>query len=156
MDKRIRVGLIYQYSENWIGGTYYIQNLVQALRSLPDELKPELNVITSTENEFQQINQLSYPYTKWTPPAKENKLNIPQIIINKIYNKLNGYDLYYSDRGINTDSVDVLFPSYIGIANGVKKIYWIADLQEHALPQFFTKRELGNRLQINKYIADSN
>ena len=91
MDKRIRVGLIYQYSENWIGGTYYIQNLVQALRSLPDELKPELNVITSTENEFQQINQLSYPYTKWTLPAKENKLSIPQRIINKIYNKLNMY-----------------------------------------------------------------
>ena len=44
MAKRIKVGIIYSYDENWIGGTYYYQNLIQSLNLLPERRKPSGNL----------------------------------------------------------------------------------------------------------------
>ena len=40
MDKRKRIGIIYRGGKGWIGGVYYIQNVINALNILPDKDKP--------------------------------------------------------------------------------------------------------------------
>jgi hypothetical protein len=37
MDKRIKLGLVFKYDESWVAGSYYILNLLQALKTLPTE-----------------------------------------------------------------------------------------------------------------------
>ena len=48
------ITLIYQYNENWIGGTYYIQNIIKALNFLKDADKPELTIISKQGTSFPQ------------------------------------------------------------------------------------------------------
>jgi hypothetical protein len=37
MAKRIKLGLVFKYDESWVAGSYYILNLLQALKTLPTE-----------------------------------------------------------------------------------------------------------------------
>ena len=62
MAKRIKVGIIYSYDENWIGGTYYYQNLVQSLKLLPDTRKPHLVILSNGISSFDSIKALNYPF----------------------------------------------------------------------------------------------
>ena len=57
MAKRRRIALIYQYNENWIGGTYYIENLVAALKLLEDAQQPLLYVFTDPKD-FEKLKYL--------------------------------------------------------------------------------------------------
>jgi glycosyltransferase involved in cell wall biosynthesis len=43
----MRVGLLAVGSELWLGGVYYIMNLIRAVRSLPDDLQPSIVLIVS-------------------------------------------------------------------------------------------------------------
>ena len=59
--KRKKLALIFGYNEQWIGGTYYIINLIHALSILEDNLKPEL-IILSDEKDYQfLLKQIDYP-----------------------------------------------------------------------------------------------
>ena len=62
MAKRIKVGIIYSYDENWIGGTYYYQNLIQSLNLLPEVRKPELVILSNSIDSFDSIKSLNYPF----------------------------------------------------------------------------------------------
>ena len=42
MVKRKRVGLVYSYDENWVAGSYYIMNIIHALNTIGENLKPEI------------------------------------------------------------------------------------------------------------------
>jgi glycosyltransferase involved in cell wall biosynthesis len=158
MAERMRVALIYQNNENWIGGTYYIQNLVLALNKLPDNQKPELEIITSEEFEFLQIEQLGYPYLK-------HRLIIPSSLplpfykrlINKISNVLTGFDRFEQLSDYRSMQSSIVFPAVTGMVTrtGVKKIFWIPDFQEQILPEFFSKNEIINRTQSHRYIVAS-
>ncbi|HUJ79563.1 MAG TPA: glycosyltransferase family 1 protein [Nitrospiria bacterium] len=43
--KAMRVGLLAVGSERWLGGVYYIENLIRALRALPDDRQPAIVLI---------------------------------------------------------------------------------------------------------------
>jgi hypothetical protein len=59
---REKIALIFSYNEQWIGGTYYITNLISALVNLPDVDKPEL-IILSNKKDFKYLCSLvNYPY----------------------------------------------------------------------------------------------
>lgn len=49
MAERTRIGLIFSYDENWIGGAYYILNIVHALNTVNDIRKPHI-VVLATKN----------------------------------------------------------------------------------------------------------
>ena len=60
--RRKKLGLIFSNNIQWIGGTYYIINLIHALSILEDNLKPEL-IILSNEKDYQfLLQQIDYPY----------------------------------------------------------------------------------------------
>ena len=143
MVKRIKVGIIYSYNEDWIGGTYYYQNLIQSLNLLPNNKKPHLVIISKTTQSFNSIKELNYPFI--TYKVLNNPLSFSEKCKNKIISRL------YPGRAIPEKKInfgiDILFhPSEINISNDIKKhLYWIPDFQEMHLPQFFSEEYLDFR-----------
>lgn len=150
MVKRLKIALNYSYNEAWIGGTYYIENLIWALNSLPHNQKPKILIICSLENYYRLKERVSYPY------FRHHKTYDDRIIIWRILHKFFKL-LFNSTRFEKIINVDGVFP----YANPVlflkpkKKIYWIPDFQEHYLPEFFSKDEVLARKNNQITIAKS-
>src|SRR5688572_14176594 len=88
--RRIRLGVLYKNTEGWIGGTYYIQNLISALTTLPEDQKPTIVLFTSTKEEFEQIKKIKYPYISSRELTVVNKQkNFIIRSINRVLAKLN-------------------------------------------------------------------
>lgn len=150
MAKRRKIGLIYQYNENWIGGTYYIQNLIAALNRLDDEMKPSLIIFTESENHFRQLSeQISYPYL--TRKNYERKLGFLEKMANKITGVAFGFHYFDSFH----KNIDVIFPGAYEtrFKRDQKFLYWIPDFQEHFLPAFFSEEEIKSRKDYQKKLV---
>jgi glycosyltransferase involved in cell wall biosynthesis len=150
LAKRRKIGLIYQYNENWIGGTYYIQNLIAALNRLDDEMKPSLIIFTESENHFRQLSeQISYPYL--TRENYERKLGLLEKIVNKITGVAFGFHYFDSFH----KNIDVIFPGAYEtrFKRDQKFLYWIPDFQEHFLPAFFSEEEIKSRKDYQKKLV---
>ncbi|MBC6611648.1 glycosyltransferase family 4 protein [Hymenobacter sp. BT507] len=144
MAVRRRIALIYTYNESWIGGTYYIENLVAALAQLPDAQQPELLIFSWDEaDEVRLKKAVQYPY--WSFRRFERTLSLPERILNKITAivlRKRFISLLYSDA-------DIVFPLPTGSRQYFSRIpyhlYWIPDFQEHYLPAFFSSEEIAVR-----------
>ncbi len=151
--KRKKLALIFGYNEEWIGGTYYIINLIQALSIIEDYLKPEL-IILSNENDYQfLLKQIDYPYISHEL-LDENPRSKLGRFLNKATGKILGKKLLVR-RMKNT--IDAIFPfpkdNYLNNIPLEKHIYWIPDFQDKQLPQFFTTEDLEKRDKRNSWIA---
>ena len=80
------ITLIYQYNENWIGGTYYIQNIIKALNFLKDADKPELTIISKQGTSLSEIVNINYPYIKFL--SYDTGTKFITSIINGIYRRV--------------------------------------------------------------------
>ena len=143
MAKRIKVGIIYSYDENWIGGTYYYQNLIQSLNLLPDTRKPHLVILSNSVASFDSIKELNYPFI--TFKDLNNTLTFFEKYSNKILRRVFPKRII-TKKKINF-GIDVLFhPSEVHIHNSIKKhLYWIPDFQEVHLPHLFSEEYLNIR-----------
>lgn len=157
MGKELRVGILYENNEHWIGGTYYIQNLIAALNKMRDNEKPTVVVFAKTEQEFTQIEQTGYPHLEFKLLNYQSvRLSLGKRILNKLNFTLFKKDLFPQPVAFDFYQVNVMFPTPVGmIAPGMKKIYWIPDFQELYYPEFFSKSELSNRMQNHSFIASS-
>jgi len=162
LAERIRIGLIFSYNKNWIAGSYYILNLIQALKLLNDNLKPSLVIISFSEDDFIKIKQINYPYISYKVITIEGiKVTYPITyrIINKFFRIFKIDKILYKTSKLKVKSlgIDFLFPSLnIPFFKPIKKIFWIPDLQEHFLPQFFKEKEIKHRkLEQQKLIKQN-
>lgn len=159
MAKRRKIGLIYQYNENWIGGTYYIENLISALAYLPERIKPELIIFTGDSTHYDKLKQkIKYPYLSSRNYLRD--FSFPERCVNKIgriiFHK-NYFNRFHKD-------IDIVFPAANEEFFKKKQpfLYWIPDFQEHFLPAFFKvegviarKKYQATVLQNAKYIVFS-
>ncbi|KOY85751.1 hypothetical protein AD998_05915 [bacterium 336/3] len=153
MAQRIKIGLIFSNNEAWIGGTYYILNLIQALRTLPEEKLPHLVIFCDKESDVKIIKNLQYPYTSF------EKLSFQYNIFEKIVNKLSRlvFDKNIITKCHPKHTVNIVFPFDFqeSLGNISYRIAWIPDFQEYFLGHFFSKEELEKRkkhhLRIIKY-----
>jgi hypothetical protein len=53
-----RVGIIYSYNEDWIGGAYYIQNLIRSLNYLPKSEQIQLHILAGNKQVFEELKKL--------------------------------------------------------------------------------------------------
>ena len=60
---RKRIGLIYNYSEEWIAGSYYILNIIKAVNKLDDHLKPSFYIFHNN-TDLSELEKINYPYLK--------------------------------------------------------------------------------------------
>ncbi|MCF6243051.1 MAG: hypothetical protein L3J74_17135 [Bacteroidales bacterium] len=155
MVKRIKIGIPFSYNENWIGGTYYIINLIRATNLLEDKIKPEIIIFHTKNENLSLLKNLNYPYIKFNEYKTWRNTNRLQRGINKISRiiiKKNIFDFRPTNR-----TIDVLFPanfsSYFELIPFKQKLFWIPDFQEHFLPQFFTNEEIIGRKNYQKKLV---
>ncbi len=134
--KRKRIGLFFLAGENWLGGVYYIQNIIKALKYLQESEQPEIvlicNGISKTyaaDIEYPRLEIISYPVTQ---PRLVTYLR--SIILRKNF---------FVGTIIKDNKLDGLFPLYdfIGKIKGesnCKIIAWYPDLQHKIYPQYFS------------------
>lgn len=143
---RKNIGLLFRNDENWIGGTYYILNLIHAIKRLPENKLPQLFLICETEIDFNTVvKETGY---KFLVPViyKINTHEKPGFFKSRKFKKL-------------FSSIDLVFPYPFKddqlIANVKRKIFWVGDFQEKYLPDFFSPQAIENREKINQKIAAS-
>lgn len=142
MAKEKRVGIIYNFDENWIGGAYYIQNLIRSLNYLPEKEQMQLHILAKDETVFQELQTVTgYPKLKFFKSKPQyNKI---ERFANKVSLKLFKKKLILKKIKLNW-----IFPLY-GIPADLQHIkelvFWIPDLQEKYLPDFFSLDEIKNR-----------
>lgn len=141
-ENRIKIGIIFGYGKGHIAVTYYKLNIIKGLKTLPDEEKPLLVIFCDTEDDFDKIKEIGYPYISKVLIKKEGSL---VTLVNKA-TKLFFKKTYLGDA-IPSNTVDILFPGsnssfYRKIKN---KLYWGGDFQDLYYPEYFSKRVLFQR-----------
>lgn len=144
---RKSIGIVYTPNPNWMGGVYYIQNLVKSLLYCEDRLLPRIHVFCYNDTDFKELQQAtSYPYLKkriiWSK-------RIPSHFIIRAIRKVTGIDLDDYERfPTRWDRLKfVYYFGNIGYNQAVKSkcLGWIPDFQEKYLPELFSQNELEIR-----------
>lgn len=142
MAQRKRLGIKYIYDENWIGGAYYIQNLIRSLNYLPKKEQIQLYILASDKQVFQELKKVTrYPKLKFV----RDKIHYTKIetFINRVSHKILKKKII-----LKKIELDWLFPLY-DVPNNLKHIndlvFWIPDLQEKHLPDFFSQEDVKYR-----------
>jgi glycosyltransferase involved in cell wall biosynthesis len=153
LNHRKKLGLIFSYNEQWIGGTYYIINLIHALNFLEDEIKPELVILSNQKDYNYLLTQVNYPFISYELLDENPQKNIGKFI-NKVSLRILGRKLFVRRM---KNIVDGIFPfeknNYFNNIPLEKQIYWIPDFQDKQLPHFFTNEDLEKRDKRNSWIA---
>lgn len=149
MGERRRIGLVYMWDEKWLGGKYYLQNLLIALNTLEDNIKPIVNLYCLDDNIYKEFYQeTKYPY------LVNNTVKVS--LWKKIYHKLYAFVFGITDFNAGLFRIDpkdeIVFPLCIA-PNTKKMIYWIPDFQEKHLPQYFSKKEIKTRDDIVRNVC---
>lgn len=136
--------LSFQYLENWIGGTYYILNIIRSLNRLPDAEKPKLIILHSPATNIDEIKKINYPYLDFfsfdQQQARWKKL------VNGVFRRLRLGTAFFKIR-IPVRSIPAFYPAPLTLDfSNIDTFYtWIPDFQEHYLPQYFSEREIEDR-----------
>ena len=139
MVERKRIGIAYAYNEGWIGGTYYMENLIHALNALDDNEKPHIVLLMTNSKTYNKAKKkFNYPYLSFQCVSGETNLLFK--FLNKITRRLIGKTFFKQ----TIPDLDAVFPYYECIQQSIakKKIYWIADFQEHFVPEFYDQQSL--------------
>jgi len=145
--KRLKLGIPFDYDEGWMGGYYYLTNLIKALNRLPDSQKPEIHVIGENENVFLKVKEeTNYEYLEYTFSKARFRLIFD--ILHKVKYRLAWVSVFLLPK----HSFDVVFPYKKMASIRVPKkgrINWIPDFQEEYLPDLFSEREKQERRRDN-------
>ena len=144
MVKRKRVALIYSVNKGWIAGTYYILNLICALKTLSDVDKPIVVLVCSCKEDFEYVKTFtSYPYL--TPHFSKQSYGVIKRVINKISRYIIGEN--YCTPRLEKIEANFVFPiqRWNTIHTCINRVFWIPDFQHKYLPDFFKKDDLNMR-----------
>ena len=151
-NKRKKIGILFTHNENWIGGTYYLLNLISSFKVLNEKDKPEIIIISKKQEDFEVAKSTNYPYLKY--------LNF-QIPYNFYQRVVFRFFPDYSRRNFKTyfspNQFDTVFPyTYIEELKKIPhKVYWYPDFQEYYFPDFFTPEEIVLRKKMQHDVAES-
>lgn len=148
---RKRIGLFLLGGEDWLGGVYYIHNIIRSFTYLPDSMQPNIVLFYNKKSasfadivNYKRLEIVNYP-----PAGK-----IVTTYLKSIFTGRN----YFVGNIINKYQLDGLFPlyDYVGKINtrkNCKIVSWYPDLQHKFYPQYFSfiSRFLRN-LRIHKMI----
>ena len=150
MGRRSIIGILYQPDNNWIGGTYYIQNLVQALNTCADADLPVIKVYCNSHEDFLEFYRITnYPYLK-------ERLIHRFPLLYRFWRIFNRYFLrtelpaphLFARKGEKDIFVYPTHPS--SLVDKTKTLGWIPDFQDKHLPHFFSNQELDARTKVHK------
>lgn len=165
MGTRPKVALVFSYDPNWVGGTYYVQNLIELFKTIPINNQPIVTIISS-KNDFEIIKKQGYPELFHFEEKKEHTASLLARIVNKAFRpifKKNIIPLKYKYSYLSKNQAEVVFPLIYESSTlkhhldpEIKRVYWIPDFQEKYLPEFFTEKMLAERLDFQTFISNKN
>jgi glycosyltransferase involved in cell wall biosynthesis len=139
-----RIGIIYSYNENWIGGAYYIQNLIRSLNYLPKNEQLPLYILANDYSVFQELKKVTgYPNLKFV--RYKRHFNAIERFVNKVTQKL--FKKKIITKKIQLDWVFPMYDVPADLKHINDLICWIPDLQEKYLPDFFSADDIKYRQQ---------
>lgn len=152
IEKRLKLGILFNFNPTWMGGIVYIINLIKTLEFLQDDKKPDITLFYRTDlKKF--VDQIKYPYftaVEWAFPSVY-KGYLKSLITRKnvfIEDILKHYDL------------DGLYPLHdypVRTKTNTKLVSWYADLQHEYYPEFFSRRKrLERTLRIRLILRNTN
>jgi glycosyltransferase involved in cell wall biosynthesis len=135
--KRLTVALPFQYQEKWVGGLYYVRNVVAALGLLPAEDRPSLVIIGH------DLRGLKYLRTETGYPGLSA---IEPSILSQSLGRI--VTRFFPIAKPLDQRIDVVL---MGSVPGLERraVQWIPDFQEERLPQFFRSGEIHARRRLN-------
>jgi glycosyltransferase involved in cell wall biosynthesis len=148
----IRLGLIFSYREDWIGGSYYLLNLLSSLKHLPSAKQPEITVFGHSESDFGPVRAVGYPEASYRTLPESN----PGRLLgfgNRVSAKLIGRPLFQPpaiEEGLDFVYPAAIHPRYRKIPH---KLFWIPDFQEEYLPEMFGRQRVENRRRVRGRVA---
>ena len=152
---RKRLGLIFSYDDEWIGGTYYTINLIHALNALSENEKPEIVAFSNFVDFAKLQKETNYPYLTYEKFVQD-KPNVVVRIINKISLKGLKKVIFKQQYKGNLDALFIMQRSgYLESVPFEKRIYWIPDFQDKHYPEFFTSEGLAKKHERSQWIADN-
>jgi glycosyltransferase involved in cell wall biosynthesis len=147
-NTRLKVGLLFSHWANWIGGSYYIMNLIEALKTLPTPQQPHICVYVYEQKDLEAIQKVQYPFISYhfiddATAYNSYRYNIFERLVNYISLRLSGRIVI--DK--RPSDLSVLFPNppdvyYFARIPQSKQIHWVPDFQEKHLPHFFLDNEV--------------
>lgn len=155
--KRNRIGIIYESSDKWIGGAYYIQNIISSLNLVDDSLRPDIFVFAETEDSFNELKEASsYPYLHFVNHGTQLRRLLR--FLNKLFFKLTGHKYWLIDK-YQTKNLGLAFvypiQNHIPLNYSKTCISWIPDFQHKYLPQLFSEKEITHRDSTMKTACQS-
>jgi len=152
MGKKIAIGVYFSYDENWVGGAYYILNIIKTLNFLEDSKKPLLYILVNKKEHFEMANAFHYPYLECV--VINSTLPFWKRAVNRGFRMVFKKEFFFPKN--NFDYIDLLFPANFNpvFKSIKKKLFWISDFQEKYLPHFFTESEITNRNETQKIISN--
>lgn len=154
MVERKKIAIVYRYNENWIGGAYYFQNIIQAFNTYPEEQKPEITILCENEDDYLDLKKRT-GYTYLSHLKYEKDPNFSQRFINALFRRFIGRNIFESR--LRGNLFDCVYCSnmnfYLRLLNN--KVEWIPDFQEEHLPHFFSEKEIETRRSKRSILAEN-
>ncbi len=149
MIRRKKLGLVFEYDERWIGGTYYVLNIIHALNTLDKSKKPEITIISVKDKSFAYVKKTTqYPFLSFIKVRRKRRRD-------SLVTAFSNLEYVFKPQTIKPE-FDMVFPNpaenYV-IKNEASKCYWIADFQEDHLPELFSEDDIVARKQYQLKIA---
>jgi hypothetical protein len=145
--RRSKLGILFNFSSQWMGGIIYIINIIKTLNFLDDDNKPEIFLFYRRDlNKF--LGEIDYPYlhlVEW---------NFPSIAKGNLKSMLFRKNLFIQEI-LDKYPVEAIFPMHdfpVKSNTKVKLISWWADLQHKHYPEFFSKKQIIARNIRIKFI----
>jgi len=136
--KRQKIGILFYYGKNWMGGVIYIINLIKSLNKLSDQEKPEI-ILFYNDKSKTFLNEIEYPYI--TLVYKKTKNDYIGYLLSFLHCKN-----IFEDGLISHYKLDGLFPlcdfPFSLGENNFKAAAWYPDLQHKFYPQYFSKLKI--------------
>lgn len=152
---RKRLGLIFSYDDQWIGGTYYTINLIHALNVLNENEKPEIVAFSNVDDFDKLKKETNYPYLTYEKYV-QGKSNVVIRIINRLTSKALKIIMFDQRFSGHLDALFIMQRSgYLESIPFEKRIYWIPDFQDKHYPDFFTPDGLAKKHERSQWIAEN-
>ncbi|MBA2372444.1 MAG: glycosyltransferase family 4 protein [Chloroflexi bacterium] len=153
----MRIGLDLRAAQHeWLGGLYYLQNLVRAVKSLPEEEQPNLFGLLAVDQPeprsdlFEALIDL-VPFRGGDPGG-----SLKAKVGNRLRYALsrNGEVPFGIERAVLRHEIELLFPTLKSrVGSKAAHLPWVQDLQHLHHPEYFSQAELSFRERTFRRLA---
>ncbi len=136
-----KIGIVYRYYPNWIGGTIYVYNLIRAIELIAPN---DIEVILFIDSREEKFLDLTFKNLKYDLAYMDSNKNI------RLLKKVLLYLFKIKIPRIYNKKLDAIFPlfnewDFFSKTPKENQFYWIPDFQCFDMPHLFEKEDISKR-----------